>query len=149
MMRWLVGSSSRFRGLVVGVAAGIVVLGVARLPSTPADTPPEFKRPTVEVQTEALGLSAEAVAAAGLPEVAKPPQMLQPLSSTSRVAMVRLVPEELSPIEVSVLARWVIVPRLLGVPGVANVAIWASGTASSRCSRTRRACGKPGSRSRT
>lgn len=182
MMRWLVGSSLRFRGLVVGVAAGIVVLGVARLPSTPVDTLPEFKRPTVEVQTEALGLSAEeveqfitvpleqdllngvafldeirsaslpglssvvmvfepgtdildarqvvaerltqAVAAAGLPEVAKPPQMLQPLSSTSRVAMVRLVPEELSPIEVSVLARWVIVPRLLGVPGVANVAIW-------------------------
>src|SRR5262249_8181401 len=29
-----------------------------------------------------------------------------------------------SPIEMSVLARWTIVPRLMGVPGVANVAIW-------------------------
>ncbi|HXF71420.1 MAG TPA: efflux RND transporter permease subunit [Actinomycetota bacterium] len=182
MMRWLVGSSLRFRALVVGIAAGVIVLGITQLPRTPVDTLPEFKRPTVEVQTEALGLSAEeveqfitvpleqdllngvafldeirsaslpglssvvmvfepgtdildarqvvaerltqAVGAAGLPEVAKPPQMLQPLSSTSRVAMVRLVPEELSPIEVSVLARWVIVPRLLGVPGVANVSIW-------------------------
>ena len=59
-----------------------------------------------------------------LPAVAHPPVLLSPLSSTSRVAMVQLSPAGLSPIEISVLARWVIVPRLLGVPGVANVAIW-------------------------
>jgi len=74
----------------------------------------------------------QAVGVAGLPKVAKPPQMLQPLSSTSRVAMVKLTSDELSPIEMSVLSRWVVGPRLLGVEGVANVTIWASANASSR-----------------
>lgn len=38
--------------------------------------------------------------------------------------MVGLSSEDLSLIEMGVLARWNIKPRLLGVPGVANVAIW-------------------------
>ena len=59
-----------------------------------------------------------------LPKVAKPPVMLQPLSSTSRVLMVRLDSDELTPIEQSVLARWTLKPALMGVSGVANVAIW-------------------------
>jgi len=65
-----------------------------------------------------------AEAAVALPGVSAPPQMLQPLSSTSRVMTVRLSSDELSPIEMSVLARWLIGPRLLGVSGVANVSIW-------------------------
>ncbi|MGQ0668672.1 MAG: efflux RND transporter permease subunit [Actinomycetota bacterium] len=65
-----------------------------------------------------------AEAAVALPGVSAPPQMLQPLSSTSRVMAVRLSSDGLSPIEMSVLARWVIGPRLLGVEGVANVSIW-------------------------
>ncbi len=182
MMRWIVGSSLKFRRLVIAVAAGVLVLGITQIPKTSVDLLPEFKPTQVEVQTEALGLSAEeveqlvtvpleqdllngvafldeiesaslpglssvimtfepgtsvldarqvvaerltqAVGTAGLPEVADPPQMLQPLSSTSRVGKVRLSSDELSRIDVSVLARWVIVPRLLGVEGVANVAIW-------------------------
>jgi Cu/Ag efflux pump CusA len=59
-----------------------------------------------------------------LPNVSKPPVMLQPLSSTSRVMMVGLSSEDVSLIDMSVLARWTIRPRLLGVPGVANVSIW-------------------------
>ncbi len=59
-----------------------------------------------------------------LPNVSKPPNMLQPLSATSRVMMVGLTSSKLSLIEMSVLARWTIKPKLLGVPGVANVAIW-------------------------
>ncbi len=59
-----------------------------------------------------------------LPRVAKAPVMLQPLSSASRVMMVRLDSQDLSPIEQSLLARWTIKPALMGVPGVANVAIW-------------------------
>src|SRR5512140_768271 len=59
-----------------------------------------------------------------LPHVSKPPTMLQPLSSTSRVMVVGLSSKTLTPIQMSVLARWTILPRLLGVPGVANVAIW-------------------------
>ena len=182
MLQWIVGASLRFRSLVMALAAGVLVLGITQLPATSVDILPEFMPPTVEVQTEALGLSAEeveqlitvpleqdllngvaflaeieslslpglssvvltfergtnlldarqvvaerlaqAVGVAGLPEVAKPPQMLQPLSSTSRVGIVQLSSDEVSQIEMSVLARWVISPRLLGVDGVANVAIW-------------------------
>ncbi len=181
-MRWLIQSGKRFQGLIVAAAIGLVVLGIVLLPDTPVDTLPEFKPTVVEVQTEALGLSAEeveqlitvpleqdllngvafldtiestsmpglssvvltfepgtdlldarqvvaerlaqAVGVAGLPEVARPPQMLQPLSAASRAAMVKLTSQELSPIEMSVLSRWVIGPRLLGLPGVANVTIW-------------------------
>ena len=59
-----------------------------------------------------------------LPKVARAPVMLQPLSSTSRVMMVRVDSAELSPIDQSILANWTIKPALMGVPGVANVAIW-------------------------
>jgi Cu/Ag efflux pump CusA len=50
--------------------------------------------------------------------------MLQPLSSTGRVLMIGLSSKDVSLIDMSVLARWKIRPRLMGVPGVANVAIW-------------------------
>ncbi|MGH8885215.1 MAG: efflux RND transporter permease subunit [Egibacteraceae bacterium] len=178
-MRWIVGSSLRFRLVVVPIAAVIMLLGVTQLHKTSVDVLPEFAPPYVEVQTEALGLSAEEVEqlitvpleadllngvawldeirsesvpglssivlifepgtnllrarqvvserltqAHALPNVSKPPVMLQPLSSTSRVMMIGLSSKDLSLIDVSVLARWTIRPRLLGVPGVANVAIW-------------------------
>ena len=38
--------------------------------------------------------------------------------------MVGLSSKDVSLIDMSVLARWTIRPRLLSVPGVANVAIW-------------------------
>ena len=50
--------------------------------------------------------------------------MIQPLSATNRVMTIGLTSDELSLIELSVLARWNITPKLLGVPGVANVAVW-------------------------
>ncbi len=50
--------------------------------------------------------------------------MLQPLSSSSRVMMIGLSSESLTPIQKSVLARWTLRPRLMGVEGVANVAVW-------------------------
>ena len=57
-----------------------------------------------------------------LPNVGSPPIMIQPLASASRVAMIGLsIDDRLSPVEMSVLARWKIRPRLMGVPGVANV----------------------------
>ncbi|MDQ4019293.1 MAG: efflux RND transporter permease subunit, partial [Actinomycetota bacterium] len=62
--------------------------------------------------------------AAAFPNVSKPPTLLQPLSSSSRVLMIGISSNEISPIEKSVIARWTIKPRLMGVPGVANVAIW-------------------------
>jgi Cu/Ag efflux pump CusA len=60
----------------------------------------------------------------GIPNVSKAPIVLQPLSSTSRVMTVGFSSKDLSLIDMSVLARWKIRPRLMGVPGVANVAIW-------------------------
>ncbi len=179
MMYWIVDWSIRFRRIVVVLAAGLLIFGFTQLDDVKQDILPEFSPVTVEVQTEALGLSAAEVEqlitvpleqdllngvafldsiesaslpglssvvmtfepgtdlldarqvvterltqAGGLPQVADPPQMIQPLSSTSRVAMVSLQSDEVTPIEMSVLARWVMLPRLLGVEGVANVSIW-------------------------
>ncbi len=59
-----------------------------------------------------------------LPQVSKPPTMLQPLSSSSRFLMISLESQQLTPVERSVLARWTVRPRLMGIPGVANVAVW-------------------------
>src|ERR1051325_2110676 len=55
-----------------------------------------------------------------LPHVSKPPIMVQPFSSSSRFMIVGLSSKQLSLIEMSVLARWTISPRLVGVPGVAK-----------------------------
>ena len=62
--------------------------------------------------------------AAALPNVGGRPGMVQPLSSTSRVLMIGLSSKQLSLIDMSVLARWKIRPRLMGIPGVANVSVW-------------------------
>jgi CzcA family heavy metal efflux pump len=179
MMRWIIGSSVKFRLLVVVVAGAALAVGITQLRRMPVDVLPEFAPPSVEIQTEALGLSAEEVEqlitvpmeqdllngvaflkdirsesvpglsrillvfdpgtdiyrarqvvaerltqAHALPQVSKPPHMLQPLSSTNRVMMIGVSSKAVSPIQLSVLARWTIAPRLLGVPGVANVAVW-------------------------
>ena len=183
MMRWIIGTSLRSRRVVIALAALVMVFGFLQLKEMSRDVLPEFTPPTVQVQTEALGLSAAEVeefitvpleqdllngvafletirsesfpglsniemifepgtdildarqvvaerltqAAVGLPGVQSSlPQMLQPLSSTNRVMMVGLSSEDLSLIDQSILARWTIRPRLLGVPGVANVSIWGS-----------------------
>jgi CzcA family heavy metal efflux pump len=179
MMRWIIGSSLKARGFMLFLAALVIALGIAQLRDVSEDVLPEFSPPTVEVQTEALGLSAMEVEelitvpleqdllngvaflhtiksssipglssiemvfepgtdlldarqvveerltqAHALPQVSKPPQMLQPVSSTSRVMLVGLTSDELSLIDMSLLARWNIRPRLMGVPGVANVSVW-------------------------
>src|SRR5438094_6645918 len=59
-----------------------------------------------------------------LPNVSQRPVMLNPVSATSRTMMIGVSSKKLSLIELSVLARWTIKPRLMGVPGVANVSIW-------------------------
>ena len=63
-------------------------------------------------------------AAVTLPAVARPPVMLSPLSSLSRVMKIGLTSKTLSQVEMSTLAKWTIRPRLMAIPGVANVAIW-------------------------
>src|ERR671916_3179056 len=181
MIRAIVRNALRFRGLMVGIAAAVIVLGVVVLKDAPVDVYPEFTPPYVEIQTESLGLSAPEVeqlltvpleadllngvegvdvirssslpglssivmvfdpdydvykgrqlvqerltqlGGAAFPNVSKPPTMLQPLSSSSRVMMIGLSSKTLTPIQRSVIARWTLRPRLMGVPGVANVAVW-------------------------
>ena len=50
-----------FRLLVLGVAVGLLGLGVVSLRNAPVDVLPEFTPPYAEIQTEALGLSADEV----------------------------------------------------------------------------------------
>jgi CzcA family heavy metal efflux pump len=64
------------------------------------------------------------VVAGRLPAVAHPPVLLAPLSSTSRVMKIGITSPKLSQVEMTTLARWTIRPRLMSIPGVANVAIW-------------------------
>lgn len=64
------------------------------------------------------------LAASRLPLVAKPPVMMPPLSSLSRVLKVGVSSKTLSQIDISALTMWTIRPRLMSVPGVANVAVW-------------------------
>jgi CzcA family heavy metal efflux pump len=61
MLRWIVGTSLRFRYLVVATAAGLIFFGVNTLSHSAIDVFPEFAPPKVEVQTPALGLSAAEV----------------------------------------------------------------------------------------
>src|SRR3954449_10140758 len=49
----------RFRLLVLAVAAAVMALGFVQLGNAPVDVLPEFTPPYAEIQTEALGLSAE------------------------------------------------------------------------------------------
>jgi Cu/Ag efflux pump CusA len=169
----------RFRLLILAAAAAVMAVGFVQLRGAPVDVLPEFTPPYAEIQTEALGLSAEEVEqlitvpleadllngvegvdiirsesvpglssivlvfargtdvyrarqlveerltqAHALPNVSKPPTMLQPMSSSSRVLMIGMSTTELTPIEQSVIARWTVRPRLMGVPGVANVSVW-------------------------
>src|SRR5207249_4826677 len=163
-----------------GAAVAVLALAVAQLPGAPVDELPEFGPPHVQIQTEALGLSAAEVEqlitvpmehdllngvswldeirsesapglsslglifepgtdplkarqavqermsqAFALPPVGNPPVIVQPTSSTSRVMMVGLSSsKDLSLVDLSVLARWKIKPRLMAVPGVSNVTIW-------------------------
>ncbi|MFQ5923654.1 MAG: efflux RND transporter permease subunit, partial [Anaerolineales bacterium] len=179
MMRWITGWSIGLRYLVLVLAGALMVYGITQIRDIPVDVFPEFDPPLVEVQTEALGLSASEIEALltvpmeadllngvawldqiysesvvglssillvfepgtdpirarqmvqerltqtfALPNVSKPPTMLQPLSTSSRAMMVGLSSDELSAIDLGVLARWNVKPRLMGIPGVANVAIW-------------------------
>ena len=66
--------------------------------------------------------------------------MIQPLSSTSRVMKVGLSSEDKSTqalIEAALIAYWTVRPRLMRVPGVANVAIWGDSGRCCRCRPTR------------
>ena len=175
-LRSVIDVCIRYRLLVIALAAVVMVLGILQLSRMPTDVLPETSPVTVDIQTEAAGLSAPEVeslvttpleknllegvldvtdvtsdsieglsdielhfapgtnlytarqlvqerltGAFVLPNVSKPPVMVQPVSSTSDVMLVGLTSRQLSSIDMSVAARWVIVPKLLSLAGVSNV----------------------------
>jgi len=61
MMRWVVGSSLRFRFVVLVAGAAMLFFGGQKLRAMPVDAFPEFAQPRVEIQTTCLGLSAAEV----------------------------------------------------------------------------------------
>jgi CzcA family heavy metal efflux pump len=65
-----------------------------------------------------------AIATPTLPTWAAPPFMLPPLSSTARTMKIGISSKQHSVIDLSMTTYWKIRERLLGVRGVANVAIW-------------------------
>ena len=62
--------------------------------------------------------------AAQLPLVARPPVILPPLSSLSRCLKIGLWSDTKNQMDMTVLTKWTIRPRLMSVSGVANVAVW-------------------------
>jgi CzcA family heavy metal efflux pump len=57
MIRWIVGTSLRFRFIVVALGLGLVYFGTQRVKDIPIDVFPEFAPPRIEIQTLCLGLS--------------------------------------------------------------------------------------------
>jgi Cu/Ag efflux pump CusA len=83
-----------------------------------------FKRGTDVIRARQLVQERVGQVQARLPAAARPPVMLPPLSSTSRAMKIGISSTKLDQMQLSELARWTIRPRLMAVPGVANVAIW-------------------------
>ncbi len=61
MFGWVVGSSLKFRFLVVAIAAALLVFGTEQLRKMPVDVFPEFAPPKVEIQTQGPGMTAAEV----------------------------------------------------------------------------------------
>jgi CzcA family heavy metal efflux pump len=83
-----------------------------------------FKRGSDLIAARQLVQERLATVTSLLPNVARPPIVLQPLSATSRTMKIGVSSNTLSLIEMSEVYRWKIRPRLLSVEGVANVAAW-------------------------
>jgi CzcA family heavy metal efflux pump len=61
MFRWIIGSSLKFRFLVVAAAAALLAFGTQQLHRMPIDVFPEFAPPKVEIQTEGPGMTSTEV----------------------------------------------------------------------------------------
>ena len=83
-----------------------------------------FKPGVDELHVRQLINERVAAVTAALPTWAAPPHMMPPLSATSRVMKIGVTSKDKSVMDLSMLAYWGIRNKLLGVPGVANVAIW-------------------------
>src|SRR4051794_5252517 len=61
VMMWITGGCLRLRSLLVAIAAVLLIGGIWQMRQMPLDVVPEFSPLTLQVRTEALGLSAAEV----------------------------------------------------------------------------------------
>jgi CzcA family heavy metal efflux pump len=61
MFRWIIGSSLKFRFLVLAAAVALLFFGTQQLRKMPVDVFPEFAPPKVEIQTEGPGMNSTEV----------------------------------------------------------------------------------------
>ena len=83
-----------------------------------------FEAGTERIPSRQLVQERLARVAPTLPAAAHAPVILSPLSSLSRVMKIGLSSTTISQVDLTTLAKWTVRPRLMAVPGVANVAIW-------------------------
>src|SRR4029453_11168836 len=83
-----------------------------------------FENGTERIPARQLVQERVARVASALPAAARPPVILSPLSSLSRVMKIGMSSSSLSQVDLTTLARGTVLPRLMAVPGGANVAIW-------------------------
>jgi CzcA family heavy metal efflux pump len=179
MLQAIVRFSLRHRNVVLVLAALLVGYGAYLAAQAKLDVFPDFVPPSVTVQTEAPGLSAEqvetlvtrpletamsglgnqesirsesiqgvsvitvvfkdgtpllearqllaeklSVAAATLPAGVHAPKMSSLVSATMDLLKIGLVSDKLTPMELRTFADWTLKPRLLAVPGVAQVNVF-------------------------
>lgn len=83
-----------------------------------------FKPGTDELKARQLVQERLATVINTLPTWAAPPVIMPPVSTTGRVLKIGVSSKSVDLMDLSMIAYWTIRARLLGVPGVANVAIW-------------------------
>jgi CzcA family heavy metal efflux pump len=105
---------------------GVPGLEVMRSRSVPdlSDIVLLFRAGTDEIQARQLVQERLQTAAPTLATWARPPVMIQPMSSTSRIMKIGISSKEHDLMDLSMVAYWKIRARLLRIPGVANVPIW-------------------------
>ena len=83
-----------------------------------------FERGTDLITARQLVQERLALSSSRLPQVVDPPVILPPLSSLSRALKIGLWSDSQTQMDLTVLCKWTIRPRLMAIPGIANVAIW-------------------------
>jgi CzcA family heavy metal efflux pump len=94
MFRWIIGSSLRFRFLVIIAAVVMVAMGIGRVHDLPVDAFPEFAPPLVEIQTIGIGMSTpevEELITVPMEEVLKGTPELDVIRSKSVTALSQIV----------------------------------------------------------
>jgi CzcA family heavy metal efflux pump len=182
MLKAIVASSLRFRGVVIVLFSLAFVYGIYAALHAQLDAYPEFAPPQVVIQTEAPGLASDQVetlvthpietvllgmndvasirsrsiqglsvitvlfregtdiyrarqlvserlllVASQMPAGVSAPVMAPLTSATAVFLTIGLTSDKLNPMDLWSFAYWTIRPRLLAVPGVANVTIYGGG----------------------